>query len=238
MTALKPGYEATRRHILKAVNVPPRATHIRVNIYPDGGVARLRCLGLVSRKWTALDYAEGAALVDLLAVENGGAAISCSNQHYGHPKNLIRPGRGIHMGDGWETARKAGRPAVLQVGDDGLVKAPGSDWAVLRLGTVGQISVLVIDTNHFKGNFPESCEVLGCYAPYATPKVFESGGRGMHWLPVLERTKLRPNSQHRFAVPLAEKVTHVKITMYPDGGIMRVRALGRPVQEHAMRSRL
>mmetsp|Transcript_27619 Transcript_27619/g.87550 ORF Transcript_27619/g.87550 Transcript_27619/m.87550 type:complete len:302 (-) Transcript_27619:220-1125(-) len=125
MTELGPGYEETRRHMFQLPAATGRVTHIRVNMFPDGGIARLRCLGRVSRRWTEADFAPGAPAVDLLAVENGGTAIGCSNQHYGHPKNIIRPGRGVHMGDGWETARKPGRPAVLKVGADGLVEAPG-----------------------------------------------------------------------------------------------------------------
>lgn len=245
-TPLRPGYEEGRRHIFK-VRPSARVTHLRVNMLPDGGIARLRCYGRVSKVWEPDEVGPRARISDLLAVENGGRSVACSNQHYGHPSKIIRPGRGIHMGDGWETARKPTRPPVLQLGDDGLVRNPGSDWCVLRLGATGTIETLIIDTNHFRGNFPESCLVEACLAGDAEDGAFADGGTALEWWPILPRTKLGPSREHGFKVggigTGADMLpaSHLRITIFPDGGIMRVRALGRPVAtrgERARRSRL
>ncbi|CAN0342165.1 unnamed protein product, partial [Laminaria digitata] len=173
------------------------------------------------------------AEVDLLAVENGGVEVACSNKHYGEPKNMMKPGRGINMGDGWETARKPDRPSVLELGADGLVKAPGCDWAVLRLGVVGEILRLVVDTNHFKGNFPESVAVDACLAPDsdASHLMDVIGGERIMWKPLLRRHKVGPSREHVFELEKGEierlgPVSHVKLYMMPDGGVMRLRAFG------------
>ena len=114
-------------------------THVRLNIFPDGGVARLRVWGRVAKDWSTVD---ADARVDLLAMENGGRGIIANDEHYGCIENLTAPGRGVNMGDGWETRRR---------------REPGHDWAVLELGAPGRIEEVVIDTAHFKGNYPDRC---------------------------------------------------------------------------------
>ena len=114
-------------------------THLRLNIFPDGGIARLRVFGEVQR--TAPEE-EGVS--DLIAMRHGGRALSCSDEHYGSMHNLNLPGRGINMGDGWETARRRG---------------PGNDWVILALGQPGTISRVEVDTAHFKGNYPDRVSV-------------------------------------------------------------------------------
>ncbi|CAN0168287.1 unnamed protein product [Ascophyllum nodosum] len=237
MTPLRPGYEEDRRHYF-TVRCDRRFTHLRLNIFPDGGVARLRVHGTVERNWEVVPI---DAEVDLLAVENGGVEVACSNHHYGEPKNMIKPGRGVNMGDGWETARKPDRPAVLEVGADGLVKAPGGDWAILRLGAVGEVSRLVVDTNHFKGNFPESVSVDACLAPETTSSSafsdIEGGGGAVKWRPLLLRRKAGPARrvrEHIFELNKGEleplgPISHLKLSIMPDGGVMRLRAFGRRV---------
>ncbi|KAJ1958074.1 Allantoicase [Dipsacomyces acuminosporus] len=112
-------------------------THLRVNNYPDGGIARLRVYGQVTPQ-SAIASADG--LVDLAFVGNGGRAVACSNQHYSAPSNLVLPGRGKTMGDGWETRRS---------------RTPNhSDWVILKLGIPGYVENVEFDTRHFCGNFP------------------------------------------------------------------------------------
>jgi allantoicase len=111
MTSLKPGKPETRHNYFKSLNTKDRFTHIRLNLFPDGGVARLRCFGNPQVDWTAIPASER---VDLVALVNGGQCIGFSDAHYGHPKNLISPGRAANMADGWETARRLDRPAVLE----------------------------------------------------------------------------------------------------------------------------
>src|SRR5262249_18999385 len=117
-----------------------RFTHLRFRIFPDGGVARLRIYGEAVPNLKAIARRE----IDLVAVENGGSAIALSDQHYGAPRNLLMPYRAKNMGDGWETKRRRG---------------PGHDWVVLKLGVPGVLHRVVVDTAHFKGNFPDSCSL-------------------------------------------------------------------------------
>ena len=119
-----------------------RWTHLRFNIHPDGGVARLRVYGEVAPQWRRLRQIGGD--VDLAAVENGGMVLTCSDMFFGHRHNLIMPGRAANMSDGWETKRRRG---------------PGHDWTIIKLGTAGRIRRLEVDTSWFKGNFPESCSL-------------------------------------------------------------------------------
>ena len=124
-----------------------RVTHLRLNIFPDGGVARLRVHGHVVPAEVIFQSADE---LDLAAMENGAFVVSCSDMHYGNRQNLILPGRSTHMGDGWETKRRRG---------------PGHDWAIVRLARRGVIHRVKLDTDHFKGNAPGSCMlgVLRCW---------------------------------------------------------------------------
>ena len=219
-----------------------------LDTYPDGGIARFRAWGTVARDFdTELD-ATVVGAVDLLSAENGARPVGCSNRHYGEPRNLLRPGRGHRMDDGWETARNPNRP--LQLRKDpatGLVDMPGAkEWAVLRLAAVsGGVTELHVDTAHFKGNFPESCVVETCDAPHAlTEALLADDDEGVAsadtspvvWRPLLERTRLGPDAIHKFeaqdlvAKTANARATHLRVTMYPDGGIMRMRLFGRAIE--------
>jgi allantoicase len=186
-----------------------RFTHLRFRIFPDGGVARLRVYGEVAPDWAALAKIEE---IDLAAVENAGLVLSASDMFFGSRQNLIMPGRGVNMGDGWETKRRRG---------------PGFDWSILKLCAAGAILRVEVDTAHFKGNFPESCSLEACSAPNA------GGDAGAlasaKWTEVLPRTKLEADKQHLFERELrpAGDVTHVRFNIYPDGGVSRLRIFGR-----------
>src|SRR5262249_33155469 len=120
-----------------------RRTDVRLKIYPDGGVARLRVHGEV-----APARSKHASEFDLIAIENGGRVLGSSDEFFGAPLNLLMPGRAKNMGEGWETRRRRG---------------PGNDWVILKLGTPGVIRRVEVDTSHFKGNYPESCSLEACY---------------------------------------------------------------------------
>ena len=158
MTPLRPGFEMSRHNYFN-VTSSERWTHLRLNIYPDGGVARLRVYGEIS---TDTDNFNGQE-VDLLAMRNGGMCQLYSDAHYGHPKNLTRPGRGRDMGDGWETARRLDRPSILKVDERDILMVPGNEWVIFRLGCVGTVSSVEIDTAHFKGNYPDSAKLEGAH---------------------------------------------------------------------------
>lgn len=199
----------TRNEI--AVKDDASATHVRLNIFPDGGVARLRVHGEVTPDWRALARAGGD--VDLAAIANGGWVVVCSDMFFGHRQNLILPGDSTHMGDGWETRRRRG---------------PGNDWTIVRLGRAGSINRVEIDTHHFKGNAPGACAMSWCDAPGAAGEQLASQSVG--WKELLPRTDLEPHARHRFADELrsAKRATHVRLDIFPDGGIARLRVWGRP----------
>jgi allantoicase len=184
------------------------ATHVRLNIYPDGGVARLRVLGEVRPDWRAIARAGGD--VDLAALQNGGLVVACSDMFFGSMQNLILPGPSRGMHDGWETRRRRG---------------PGHDWAIVRLGRPGAVRRIEVDTTHFKGNAPGSCSIDACrLAPHESPTAAATS-----WQPLLPMTLLQPHTRHMFedGVAKADAATHVRLNIYPDGGVARLRLFGR-----------
>ncbi|CAN5684646.1 allantoicase [soil metagenome] len=183
-------------------------THLRLNIFPDGGVARLRVYGVVVPDWSK--YKAGK-LIDLAAVENGGVPLVCSDMFFSSMNNLIMPDRSDNMGDGWETQRRRG---------------PGYDWIILKLGRTGTIRKIEVDTNHFKGNYPDCCSIEGCTAPDATTDSLTSGA--VEWREILPHTKLQAHHRHFFEEALAQLsgCTHVRLNIFPDGGVSRLRVWG------------
>ncbi len=179
-------------------------THVRLHIYPDGGIARLRIFGEV-----IADFTDVEGFVDLAAIENGGRALACSDEHFGSMHNLNAPGRGVNMGDGWETARRRG---------------PGNDWVILALAQPGVIERVEVDTAHFKGNYPDRVSLEA--------GVFESDDLATpdssRWQTLLPETKLKMDQQHYFeALEALGDVSHVRMSIYPDGGVSRLRLFGR-----------
>ena len=193
-------------------------THLRLNIFPDGGVARLRAYGTVDPDWNDDDVDEEASEhlqeheQDLVAVRSGGLALACSDSFFGPMNNLLLPGRAENMGGGWETRRRRG---------------PGFDWIVLKLGARGTIGMIEVDTNHFKGNCPDRCSIEGMYSPQA--KLTELVDPEAAWRGVLEMTPLQPHQRHFFRDEITHRgpFTHIRLSIYPDGGISRLRIYGR-----------
>jgi len=179
-----------------------RVTHVRLNIFPDGGVARLRIWGEARPDWAAL--AATGQPVDLTAVAHGGVPLASSDEFFSQPLNLLMPDPPTNMGDGWETRRRRG---------------PGHDWVVIRLGHRGVPSALELDTTHFKGNFPDGASLEGCDG---------APGPAVVWRELLSRTALRPDARHRFDLAAAAPITHVRLNIYPDGGVARLRLFGKP----------
>ena len=180
-------------------------THVRLNIYPDGGVARLRVYGEVVVDWQAV--ARRGRAIDLASIRHGGLVLGASDMHFGAKDNMIMPGRAKNMGDGWETRRRRG---------------PGHDWAIVRLGTPGALTRVEIDTNHFKGNYPESASLDGCFEPGAALDALPDGA----WREILPRTTLRPDHRHVLTPRSDAPVSHVRLNIFPDGGVSRLRVHG------------
>jgi allantoicase len=193
-------------HNLLAIDHAPEATHLRLRIFPDGGVARLRVHGEVVADWERL---RRRGDVDLGAVEHGGTVVACSDMFYGSRHNLIMPGDAAHMGDGWETQRRRG---------------PGHDWTIVRLGAEGTIRRVDVDTRHFKGNAPGACSLDA--VQLAEGQALDRA----EWRELLPRTPLRPHTRHAFEEELRGigDVTHARLNIFPDGGIARLRLFGRP----------
>jgi len=183
-------------------------THLRLNIYPDGGIARLRVYGEIQCNW---QEKERNVLHDLIAMENGGRPIAWNDAHYGQVSNLIAPGNGINMGDGWETRRR---------------RAPGNDWCIIALGSSGSIKEAIIDTAHFKGNFPDKCSIQAAHVSGGTESSLIT--QSMFWQELLPPQKLEMDSQFHFKDELIDigSVTHIRLNIFPDGGISRIRLLG------------
>ena len=192
---------------LFAVEHGARFTHLRLKIYPDGGVARLRVHGEAVPGPGLLSRAE----INLVAVENGGSVVVSSDQFYGAPRNLLMPYHAKNMGDGWETKRRRG---------------PGHDWVVLKLGVPGTIHRVEVDTVHFKGNYPDSCALQAASAKNST--VDAQSASSLAWEEALPNTKLKANHRHVFKkLQDLGVATHVRFQIFPDGGVSRLRLFGR-----------
>ena len=184
-------------------------THLRLKIYPDGGVARLRAWGVARVR--RQDYVDGE-LLDLASVMVGGRGQQCSDMFYSSPSNLLMPYPGINMGDGWETRRR---------------RDEGNDWCIVKLGLAGSIRKVIVDTAHFKGNFPdhftlEATSVAGD----------DASGDGVSWQRVIGPSPLAADQSHRYIdeieVPLDARFAHVRLNIFPDGGVSRLRVIGAP----------
>jgi len=187
-----------------------RWTHVRLNIYPDGGVARFRVYGDVVPNWSAIS---AGAVIDLAGVQNGGRVLFCNDMFFGPKENLILPGRAAGMFDGWETKRR---------------RTPGNDWVVLKLGAAGILEKVIVDTLHFKGNYPDSCSLEACVSD--TDAEADLNGPRCQWHEVLPKTKLKGDSENIFEREVKKTtgpVTHVRLSIYPDGGVSRLRLFGQ-----------
>jgi allantoicase len=184
-------------------------THVRLNIHPDGGVARLRVYGDVLVDWEAVG--RGGRPIDMASIRHGGLVLAASDMHFGAKGNMIMPGRAKNMGDGWETRRRRG---------------PGFDWAIVRLGAPAVLSRVEIDTTHFKGNYPDRASIDGCLSPGATIPLLDAAP----WFQVLPETPMKPHHKHVFIKELAQAgpVSHVRLNIFPDGGVSRLRVYGTP----------
>ena len=182
-------------------------THVKLNIFPDGGVARLKVYGEVEKDWTKVNSEE---LIDLIAARNGGKAVQCNDMFFSAMDNLIMPGRGINMGDGWETKRN---------------RTPNNrDWVIIKAATTGIIRKILVDTHHFKGNYPDTCSIEACNCPDETQLLSAT----TLWKTVLPKVKLKAHREHFFEQEIisSEPFTHIRLNIFPDGGISRLRILG------------
>lgn len=199
-----------RQHFYESVSHEQSMRWVRLNIYPDGGVARLRVFGRQH------EYRETRSLEkqpddELSALILGGGIVAYSNAHYGNPEFILAPGRGENTGDGWETARR---------------RTPGNEWIIIRLASLGVIHRLDVDTAHFKGNFPAGCSLQAGLEPALKKEALVA--QSMFWKEVLHYQPLAADFIHSFNLTSSGLVSHVKLNIYPDGGVSRVRVFGQP----------
>ncbi|ELT91657.1 hypothetical protein CAPTEDRAFT_219028 [Capitella teleta] len=215
---LQPGYKSSCHNYFPVTN-RQKWTHLRLNMFPDGGIARLRVYGQAAPDWTKIQISQ---LIDLAAMLNGTFCVGYSNAHFGHPRNMIGPGRSSIMKDGWETARRLDRPAVLTVDENNVLQVPGSESAVFKMGCPGRITKIELDTAHFKGNYADSCYIEGCSVDGSPTEA--------DWKMLLPKVKLSAHKQHYYCDEVSDigVINHFRVTMAPDGGISRVRMLGEP----------
>jgi allantoicase len=183
-------------------------SHIRLHIYPDGGVARLKVFGEVYKDWAT----QKGQVLDLAAAVNGAKAIACNDMFFSSMNNLCMPGRGINMGDGWETKRN---------------RTPGNrDWVILKLAMPGIIEKIIVDTCHFKGNYPDRCSIEACFSE-SDESVLQNQ---VVWQLILPEQRLQADHEHEFSINNHDKISHVRLNIFPDGGISRLRLFGKTAE--------
>ena len=193
-------------------NIKNKSTfsHVKLNIFPDGGVARLRVYGTIENKKKF-----GKKILNLTSVLNGATPIVCNNEHFGRAENILAPGIGKNMGDGWETRRSRGK---------------NFDWLIIKCATAGRIGKIQIDTHHFKGNYPDKCSLQAAYinSKISNKSIVNSSKK---WKLLLNKVKLNAHKKHNFQNKLMKnkKVNYIRINIFPDGGISRIRMFGKAV---------
>ena len=170
----------------------------------------MRVYGDAAPDWSSVP---AESVLELSSLKNGGRIIQFNNAHYGDVWALLSEGRGTTMGDGWETRRR---------------RTPGHDWIIIALGAACEIDKIEIDTAHFKGNYPESASVQAAYIDAGNDENLET--QSMFWPEVMARKKLGADQIHVFegdAITPGAPATHVKLNIFPDGGVSRFRVFGR-----------
>jgi allantoicase len=157
------------------------------------------------------------SLLDLASEGFGGKALACSDDFFAEKENLLKPGRGIFIADkytdrgkwmdGWESRRK---------------RIPGHDWCIIQLGASGIIKGLDIDTNFFLGNHPPFASVEACNFEGDLLRNIDKAS----WKEILLKSALNPGSQHFFEIKSTEIWTHLRLNIYPDGGVARLKVYG------------
>ena len=193
------------------INSKDLFTHLRLHIFPDGGVARLRVYGEVYKDWNSVKAND---IIDLAAAINGGKALRCNDMFFSSMNNLIMPGRSINMGDGWETKRN---------------RTPGNrDWVILKLAHPGVIERIIVDTCHFKGNYPDSCSIEACDSNNDESVTADK----TVWKTILPNQKLSADNEHEFIKEINQHdaVSHIRLNIFPDGGVSRLRLFGKIIK--------
>ena len=196
-----------KKHYFKS-NLNQTFNFVRLNIFPDGGIARLRLFGNIDLSKENLPRNK----FDLASVLSGSKIVACSDEHFGKAENLLSPGKSKNMGNGWETKRRRGE---------------GYDWVILKLGYKGLISHFEINTHFFKGNYPSHFSIQVSLSS-DTSSIKKIVKQSFKWKSVLKNVSLKPNNR-LIIKPHFKSFDHtnlIKLNIYPDGGISRFRVFG------------
>jgi len=200
---------ASRHHYFAVPDGAP-VSHVRLQIFPDGGVARLRVYGAPVPAWKPGD---AKTVHELSALKNGGSIVAYNDAHYGNLPAFLMEGRGRNMGDGWETRRR---------------REPGNDWIIIALGGVGVPERIEVDTAFYRGNFPDRCSLQAAKVEAGTRASIIT--QSQFWPLLMTEQKLSADAVHTFdgkAIAGLGPVSHVKLNIFPDGGVSRLRVFGR-----------
>ena len=196
------------------LNLKEKFNFVRLQIFPDGGVARIRLFGEVKYNWDRFNNEE---IIELSSLRLGGSILAYNNAHYGDVSALLSEGRGKTMGDGWETRRR---------------REPGNDWIIIKLAQKGNIEKIEIDTAHFKGNYPDraSIQAISIDKNITTKDLIQSSE---NWDVILDETKLTADNIHEYEINSNSKAeaTHIRLNIYPDGGVSRLRIFGKKLDD-------
>ena len=196
------------------LNLKETLNFIRLQIFPDGGVARIRLFGEVKYNWKQFNSGE---IIELSSLKLGGSILAYNNAHYGDVSALLSDGRGKTMGDGWETRRR---------------REPGNDWIIIKLAQKGNIEKIEIDTAHFKGNYPDraSIQATSIDKNITTKDLIQNSE---NWNIILNETKLSADNIHKYKINSNSKneATHITLNIYPDGGLSRLRIFGTKLDD-------
>jgi len=196
------------------LNLKETLNFIRLQIFPDGGVARIRLFGEVKYNWKQFNSDE---IIELSSLKLGGSILAYNNAHYGDVSALLSDGRGKTMGDGWETRRR---------------REPGNDWIIIKLAQKGNIEKIEIDTAHFKGNYPDraSIQATSIDKNITTKDLIQNSE---NWNIILNETKLSADNIHKYKINSNSKneATHIRLNIYPDGGVSRLRIFGTKLDD-------
>ena len=196
------------------LNLKEKFNFVRLQIFPDGGVARIRLFGKVKYNWDRFNNEE---IIELSSLKLGGSILAYNNAHYGDVSALLSEGRGKTMGDGWETRRR---------------REPGNDWIIIKLAQKGNIEKIEIDTAHFKGNYPDraSIQAISIDKNITTKDLIQSSE---NWDVILDETKLTADNIHEYEINSNSKAeaTHIRLNIYPDGGVSRLRIFGKKLDD-------
>jgi allantoicase len=196
------------------LNLKEKFNFVRLQIFPDGGVARIRLFGEVKYNWDRFNNEE---IIELSSLKLGGSILAYNNAHYGDVSALLSKGRGKTMGDGWETRRR---------------REPGNDWIIIKLAQKGIIEKIEIDTAHFKGNYPDraSIQAISIDKNITTKDLIQSSE---NWDVILDETKLTADNIHEYEINSNSKAeaTHIRLNIYPDGGVSRLRIFGKKLDD-------